>query len=326
MADAAAGPDAGQLWAALRDALNGSWQGRAVLAQLRSDRAGGLSSLRALLADAPPPPVAALIAWYGADNLIQAAHTAHARRRPRGLLIGAGVVVLVTAVIVAVTLSTGGAKDPAVSATNGRRPVSASARPGPGSVGGTATATPSSRAPVGTGPVVGDLADPTVSDTATRRLGNATWVPFSLQGFSYRARAVMIHTLAVAGNSAPPAHHKLVFLTEILNVQTDRPAPQPVAVGAEIDVARTLVSDASGGCDDPFHSLAAGGDDQCAMGVLQVDAQTYLGDKQIPAGGSAYVLLGALENVPDAVADSQVALYLSDDRGHDITSVRVPLG
>lgn len=330
MDSVAAAPDAGQLWTALRDALDSSWQGRAVLAQLRTDRAGGLHSLRALLADAPPPPVAVLVTGYGVDNLIRAAETANARRQPLALLIAAGAVVLAVAVIVAVVLSTGGSKDPAASVTTSRRSTSASAQPQPVLPSGPTTTAPSSRTPVGTGPIVGDLADTTVQETASRRLENASWATFTRRGFSYRVRAVMVHTVTVVGDSAPPGYHKLLFLAEVSNVQTDRPAPLPVVTGGggidEIDVARTLVSDASGGCDSPFSSLAGGGDDQCAMSVHQVDSQTDPGGKQIPAGASTYTLLDTVENVPDTVPDSQVALYMSDDQGHDITYARVPLG
>jgi hypothetical protein len=329
MDNAATAPDTEQLWTALRDALDSSWQGRAVLAQLRTDRAGGLHSLRALLADAPPPPVAALVTWHGVDNLIRAAETANARRRPLGLLIGAGVAVLAVAAIAAVALSTGGSKDPAASATNSRRSASASAQPQSMLPSSPATTAPASTTPVGTGPVVGDIADPKVQDTASRRLENASWVRFTRGGFSYRVRAVMVHTVTVAGRSAPPGYHTLLFLTELSNVQTDRPAPLPVAVGAggsdEIDVARTLVSDSSGDCDGSFHGLAAGGDDQCAMAVEQVGWGSGLPDKPIPAGASTYALLDTMENIPDAVADSQVALYMSDDRGNTITYARVPL-
>lgn len=329
MDSAATVPDAEQLWVALQDALDSSWQGRTVRAQLRTDRAGGLHSLRALLADAPPPPVAGLVTWYGVDNLVRAAEIANARRRPLGLLIGAGIAVVAVAAIAAVTLSTGGSKDPASSASSSRRPPSASAQPQPVLPAGPATTAPPSRTPVGTGPVVGDLSDPTVQETASRRLENASWAPFTRRGFSYRARAVMVHAVTVAGDSAPPGYHKLLFLTEVFNVQTDRPAPFPVgagrAAGDAINVARTLVSDAPGHCKYPFQDIWASGDDQCALDVEQVGwATVSRDDEQIPAGASTYGVVGTVDNVPDSIADSQVTLYLTDDGGRDIRYVRVP--
>ncbi len=321
MRDQTSDIDGAQLSQALIEALAGSWQGRAVSAQLRTDPTAGSESLRALLTEAPPSPLDALVAWYGVDALVRAAGTTRRRRSRRLVIAGSALVVVAAATVVALLVTSGSGTG---SATIPLAAPSESPHPRPSTAAADVRPTPAG--PAGVGPVVGDINDPDVQTTIDRRLASARWVPFARDGFFYRARAVMVHSPTDGADSAPPNFHKLVFLVEVFNLQKDRPAPLSVGqttLGDLIDVPRRLAD----GCRYPFSTLAAASEDRCTMRVVTYGAQTYE-HQQIPANDSLGVAVEAQSNVPDSIPDSEVKLYMQDEKGprfEDISYVDVPL-
>jgi hypothetical protein len=181
--------------------------------------------------------------------------------------------------------------------------------------------------------VVGDINDQEVQAAATRRLSNARWVRFARDGFSYQARAVMVHTPTDGTDSAPPNFHKLIFVIELHNLQNDRPAPLPLGTtltSETINIPKRLVSDADGTCSYPFSGVWANATDRCAL-FLQLANQgsTYQASQvSIPADRNVLVAMATDGDVPDSVADSEVRLSLRNETGTrigDVSDVDVPL-
>ncbi|CUU54453.1 hypothetical protein Ga0074812_102463 [Parafrankia irregularis] len=324
-----------QTWRDLSAALADSWQGRTVLAQLRDDRAAGTESLRAMLAEGPPPGLSRLVELYGVDRLVACAHGQARTRLPRRTVIAGCVFValVVAAVVTAVSVRGSGGESPP--------PVSPTAREA-AALTGPATLGPSSTFPERTGPLSGDLQDKELQAALVRRLAGAQWVRFTEEGFAYEARAVMVHNLTDGTESTRPGFHKLAFLIEVHNLQQDRSVPIPIAgdyFGSFIAVPKSLATGADGDCAHPFtdrfHTSAAelvnGTADKCDMTLRPLTHKdryeftdlSFVADQNVTFG------MVAESDVSDLVPDTAVSLVVDSDTtagSTDASSVLVPLG
>jgi|KBSSwiStaDraftv2_1062776.scaffolds.fasta_scaffold04381_3 hypothetical protein len=315
----------------LAHAMAEHWQGRAVLAQLRSDPVAGRESLRALLEWAPTPTIAMLVAAHGVEELVAASRPRQGRRSRQIIIAGAAIAVVVAVLVTTLVVTRGGSNrslvTPPLAGTRSLEPSGPSQK----------SPSPTQPQPVATGAaVVGELSDKAVVTAAENRLASAPWVQVVRKGFSYQARAVLLHTLATGGDTAPPGFHRLVLFVEVKNLQHDRSAPLPFGLGYNTDsisVPAQFVPDKQGGCAYPFTPSPDQG--RCEIGLaLGEQAKVSAQYTTIPADDSMVVALladdfGAGADVPDAVPDSTVHVALSADTpdGQSLWShVDVPLG